>query len=63
MTKDETIADLTAKLAKKDGQIARLKKRLQAKMKYEKGYLQVAMATPQFVDHIEQKDKAALQDY
>lgn len=61
MTKDETIADLTEKLTKAQAQIARLKKRLQTKMKYEKGYLQAASATPQLVHHIEQKDLAALE--
>lgn len=62
MTESEEIADLKVKLTKRDAQVARLKKRLLAKMKYEKGYLQATSTTPQLVYHIEQKDLAALKE-
>lgn len=54
MTEQEEIVKLKA-------QVARLKKRLLSKIKYEKGYLKALSTTPQLVYHIEQKDKAALE--
>jgi len=62
VTDVEQIADLRKTLAKRDAQIARLKKRLKTKMKYEKGFLRATGATPQLVEHIEQKDLAVLEE-
>ena len=62
MTDPEKIVKLTEKVSKLEGQVARLKKRLQTKMRYEKGFLKATGATPQLVDHIEQKDLAVLEE-
>lgn len=56
------IEELKALLLKRDGQIARLKKRLRTKMKYEAGYLKATSTTPQLIHHIEQKDLAVLEE-
>lgn len=62
MTDPEQIADLTAKLAKAQKQITRLKERLKTKIIYEKGYLKATSATPQFVHSVELKDRAVLEE-
>ena len=51
-----------ATIEKLERKIKRLEKRLIEKKKYELGYLMAATATPQLIEKIEAKDRAALAD-
>ena len=56
------VEQLRARVAKLEAQVARLKKRLLSKKKYEAGYLKATSATPQLTEYIDQKDRAVLED-
>ena len=60
MTNEETITKQQAQIEKLEKQVARLKKRLETKKKYETETLIQLGSTPAYIAKIDQKDREAL---